>query len=154
MATMLSTETEHSERVYTVLDYYDGPRSGIADFRGKPHFYYQPMEQSTGAGRDSFLLQPISDETFKLAMEDWAIWCRWERAFHSGRTTQDTHPALPQDRARHEELDRVLAAALRVEPGTALRVKARFDARRRGEPGLTSTVEWRVLWMSTAWGRP
>lgn len=27
------------ERFYTVLDYYDGPRKGIADFQGKPHLY-------------------------------------------------------------------------------------------------------------------
>jgi hypothetical protein len=27
------------ERVYTVLDYCDGPRQGIADFQGKAHLY-------------------------------------------------------------------------------------------------------------------
>ena len=27
------------EEVFTVTDYYDGPRQGIANFKGKPHFY-------------------------------------------------------------------------------------------------------------------
>ncbi len=27
------------EQVFTVLDYYDGPRSGIANYNGAPHFY-------------------------------------------------------------------------------------------------------------------
>jgi len=27
------------ERVYTMTDYYDGPRKGIADFEGRPHLY-------------------------------------------------------------------------------------------------------------------
>jgi hypothetical protein len=27
------------EKVYTMTDYYDGPRRGIADFDGRPHFY-------------------------------------------------------------------------------------------------------------------
>jgi hypothetical protein len=26
------------EEVFTVTDYYDGPRKGIANVRGKPHF--------------------------------------------------------------------------------------------------------------------
>ena len=27
------------EHVHTVLDYYDGPRKGVADFDGQPHLY-------------------------------------------------------------------------------------------------------------------
>ena len=27
------------EPVYTVEDYYDGPREGVADFQGKSHVY-------------------------------------------------------------------------------------------------------------------
>jgi hypothetical protein len=27
------------EKVYTVTDFYDGPRGGIANFRGHPHVY-------------------------------------------------------------------------------------------------------------------
>jgi hypothetical protein len=135
------------EAVYSVLDYYDGPRSGIANFQGRPHFYYQPLEQYGGSESNNFLVQPVDEETFRLAMEDWAIWCKWERAFLNGETTEETHPALSEDRARHEELERILSAALRIEPGKALQVKAQFEACRPAEPGLTSTAEWRVLWI-------
>jgi hypothetical protein len=27
------------EEVFTVTDYYDGPRQGIANYLGSPHFY-------------------------------------------------------------------------------------------------------------------
>jgi hypothetical protein len=27
------------ECVFTVTDYYDGPRKGIANYNGRPHFY-------------------------------------------------------------------------------------------------------------------
>ncbi len=27
------------EHVYTVTDYYDGPRGGVAEFNGVPHVY-------------------------------------------------------------------------------------------------------------------
>ncbi len=30
---------ENYEPVYEVVDYYDGPRSGFADYRGKPHWF-------------------------------------------------------------------------------------------------------------------
>jgi hypothetical protein len=32
------------EKVYTVTDYYDDPRGGIADFCGKPHLYRSLFE--------------------------------------------------------------------------------------------------------------
>ena len=46
---------------------------------------------------ETFLLQPIDGQAFSLALEDWAIWRRWETAFHEGKTPHETHPALPED---------------------------------------------------------
>ena len=85
--------TRKYETVHTMTGYYDGPRSGIADYCGKPHIY-ESMFEDAPDGSDAFLLQPIDDQTFRLAMEDWAIWCRWERARHSGQTTLATHPSV------------------------------------------------------------
>jgi hypothetical protein len=135
------------ETVHTVIGYYDGPRSGIADYHGRPHIY-ESLFQDAPDGTDVFLLQPVDDETFRLAMEDWAIWCRWERAFHGRETSQDTHPALPADRVRHEELEQLLSTRLRIEPDRAFRVTGRFVARAPATPGLTSSTEWIVYWMS------
>jgi len=100
------------------------------------------------SGADVFLLQQIDEKTFDLAMEDWAIWCRWERAFHSGQTTQDTHPALPEDRARHQQIEELLSEKLRIDPNRALRMRGRFEVRRAVPQGLTSSAEWIVHWLS------
>ncbi len=135
------------EIVHTMTAYYDGPRSGIANYHGKPHIYESVFEDAED-GTDVFLLQPVDDETFRLAMEDWAIWCRWERAFHGRQTSHATHPALPEDRARHEELERLLSTRLRIEADRALRVRGRFEARTPAEPELTSSAELVVYWMS------
>jgi hypothetical protein len=135
------------ETVHTMTSYLDGPRGGIADYRGSPHIYESLFEDTSGDS-DVFLVQPIDDETFRLAMEDWAIWFKWERAFHSGQTTQTTHPVLPEDRARHEELKALLGPRLRIQPERAFRVRARFGVCRPGKPGLLSTVELTVCWMS------
>ncbi len=99
------------EAVHTVTDYYDSPRRGIADFYGRPHAYQSLWDNFEDDWSDAFLLQPIHDETFRLAMEDWEIWHRWKSAFHSGRTTLETHPALPADRHRHDEVAAVPQAS-------------------------------------------
>jgi hypothetical protein len=78
---------------------------------------------------DSFLLTPIDGETFALALEDWTIWRRWETAFYQGKATQESHPALSEDRSRHDELERLLQKRLMGEPSRALRKKAEFRVR-------------------------
>jgi hypothetical protein len=136
------------EIVHTVTDYYDGPRGGIADYLGKPHLYSSLWDEAAGDWNDSFLLQPVDDETFRLAMEDWAIWCRWKRAFHSGETTLATHPALPDDRARHDELDAILKPRLQVDETQAIRVRGIFEPRTPVQPETTSITELVVVWSS------
>lgn len=100
------------ERVYTMTDYYDGPRGGIASFRGRPHVYESMFADARDAYSDVFELRPVDDETFRLALEDWEMWLRWEDAFARGATSIETHPALPVDRARHDELAPLLASRL------------------------------------------
>lgn len=142
-----SSVTTEPEKVYTVTDFYDGPRCGIADFQGRPHIY-KSLFPDEPAEADVFVLQPIDEETFCLAMEDWAIWCRWERAFHSQRTTHDTHPALPEDRLRHDELEAILAPRLRIQNERAFKAQGSFYARTPTQPGLTCTADLMVCWKS------
>jgi hypothetical protein len=81
------------ERVYTVCDYYDGPRSGIATFSGQPHHYHCEWNESKNDYANTFVLTPIDEDTLALAMEQWSIWREWEAAFHRGGVPQSTRPA-------------------------------------------------------------
>ena len=133
------------DTVHTMTDFWDGPVRGIADFGGTPHLYERQFDQADDDDRaDVYLLTPVDAETFALAMEDWVIWRRLETAFHAGRLTfeqfRQTHPALPEDRPRHEHVGPLLEARLRTDPGRAVRVRGEF--RRRDDP------EWSGL------GRP
>lgn len=136
------------EPVLTMTAYYDGPRSGIAEVDGVPHFY-----ESEWADRDLeadvFMLSPVPADVLELALEDWQIWRRWEDAFHQGRTTTETHPALPADRARHDELLRLLAGRDRVDASHAVRASATFRHRPElNESGLgfhPLEAEWKRL---------
>ena len=96
------------EIVYTLTDWYDGPRRGIANYNDNPHLFESEWQDGEDLNADTFLLMPIDADTFSLALEDWSIWRRWETAFHQGGADRETHPALPEDRRRHEELDRLL----------------------------------------------
>jgi hypothetical protein len=89
------------EPVYTMTHFYDSPRRGITSFGGVPHLYESRFSDMDLGKEDSFLLMPIAIEVFELALEDWAIWCRWEKAFKQGQVSLDTHPALPDDANRH-----------------------------------------------------
>jgi len=117
------------EIVHTVTDYYDGPRAGIADVDGVAHFYQSEWDSERDDYSDTFLLAPIDAETLALALEDWAIWLRWEDAFHRGLADRDSHPALPSDRERHEELKGLLASRLQCDPTTSLRKIGKFQVR-------------------------
>ena len=118
--------------------FYDGPRGGVADFEGRPHAYASLFDESVGYS-DTFLLMPIDDELFRLALEDWAIWLRWESAFRTGETPQETHPALPSDRQRHEELERLIGGRLDPRPELSYRAHAEF---RPKSPGAGLQVRW------------
>lgn len=79
-----------------MTDWYDGPRKGVANFEGKPHYYECPWYAGIDTGSEElpgdYLLTPIDAETYRLALEDWAIWERWEAAFAAGTTTQAYPP--------------------------------------------------------------
>ena len=129
------------ERVFTMTDYYDGPRTGIANFRGIPHLYESKWSDLGDDFEDSFLLTPINQDVFDAALEDWAIWLRWEEAFHRGEAPQESHPALPADRLRHEELEKQLAGQLVTNPASAIEAHGEF------RPAVESTKQfgWREL---------
>src|SRR5688572_30570390 len=130
------------ERVYTVTDYWDGPRAGIADYDGRPHTFDAVFDDEADAWSDVFVLRPIDAETLALALEAWAIWLRWKATFDTGQTTTDTHPPLPADRARHAELEAAIERRLAARPDEAVRARALFRSDERSKETL---VVWAAL---------
>lgn len=105
------------EKIYAVFDYYDGVLTGIADFKGIPHYFARSFNKNQDEYEsDHFFLKPIDEKTLQLAMEDWAIWERW----YTSKSPIDTHPALPKDRERHEEIEKILAERLTIDTETAI----------------------------------
>ena len=114
------------ERVHTMTDYYDGPRKGIADFGGRPHLYESEWDDDADDWASTFKLSPVEPRVLALALEAWGIWRRWETAFHQGRTSRETHPVLPEDKSRSEELHEILERELKIEEHGFVRARGYF----------------------------
>ena len=128
------------ERVYTVNNFWDGPRFGIADVSGRPHIYESPFNESKDDFEDFFVVSPIEPELLALILEDWDIWNRWSEAFDSGAASRETHPALPQDRGRHDEIEKLIGPRFKTDSGNCRKLKAEFRNVRLGWNGME--VEW------------
>ncbi len=141
-----SARQPHFEAVHTVTDYWDGPVEGIADFCGRPHRFQCRYDAEAEEYSKVFELRPLDEETFRLALEDWSIWLRWEAAFRHGEASLDSHPALPADRGRHDELKATLDERLRG-PAAGEVVRAFGHFRRRGAmPGRGVVWDLEVVW--------
>ena len=130
------------EPVYTVNEYFDGPRRGFANFGGRPHAYSCEWDEQADDWSAVYLLAPISGEQLDLVREDWAIWRRWASAHETQNLTpDDKHPALAGDRPRHDELQPLVNEALVVDATQAIRAIPEF----RGtlEPLHDLEVRWR-----------
>ena len=124
--------------------FYDGPREGVADYAGAPHRYESEWNELDDEYGPCFRLTPLDPEVFELALEDWQIWMRWLAAFEAGDTTSETHPALPADRPRQEELQAALASGFASNQARAFRARAEFRWGSGGvRPGDCSKLEVR-----------
>jgi hypothetical protein len=103
------------ETVHTMTDWYDGPRRGVAIVQGQPHLYVSCWTNIDADCDDIFLLSPITEDLFSAALEDWAIWKRWEFAHKNGNASIETHPALPADLERHMEIEKILTQRLVID---------------------------------------
>lgn len=135
------------EKVRLVHDYWDGPRTGIADYEGRPHWFENIFDQDKDDYSDLFWLTPLSDNTLRLAQHQAEIFSRWRLAFAEGQVDLASHPALPEDRETYE----CQAAAIKHEVASSAekRFKARGQLKRLGtppEPGMIS--DFQVKWLA------
>ena len=104
-------------RVLTVWDYYDGPRSGIAEYEGRLHYYESEWDEAKNNYAQTFRLSPVDEETVDLALKQWRIWRQWELAFHRGETEQSTDPALPGQDSTYAQVESEIEARIRSLTG-------------------------------------
>jgi hypothetical protein len=140
-------EKQHKllEEVQFVIHYWDGPREGVADYCGTPHYFRAIFDEKRDEWSDIFILSPLEHDTYHLLMESKQIWQRWQEAYETGATTLDSHPALPEDATRRKELDAIIEPKIAIDPTTAIRLRGSFEADDRAK--LSSNRKWGVYWL-------
>lgn len=138
------------ELVHTVEDYYDGPRTGIADFRGHPHCYRSLYLDSPewNAAEDRFELSPVTAKVRDLAVEQFHLWQRWQAASleHRIDLIGEGPRVLPEDLGRYRELEAALAPHRRAAPELLLLARGIFSNSGDGTVPLAGLrVQWTLI---------
>lgn len=92
------------ERVYTIWGFYDGARTGIADFNGVPHYFACLFNEVADDYSDNFRLYPVGIEFIERAIRTDEIYRVWENKFQSGEVGIETHPGHGEIDAEYDEI--------------------------------------------------
>jgi hypothetical protein len=108
----MSTEQElvadGYERVHVELEWYSGPRKGVADIGGVPHYFYS-WDFDERDAIDKYVVWPASPEALAMERESWVIFAKWNDLYQAGTVGTDTHPGRGGISARYDELKELLA---------------------------------------------
>lgn len=135
------------ERVHVELDWYDGPRGGLADVEGVAHYFQAVHSYSRGEPDDEYFVWPASETTLAMEREAWTIFVDWNARYETGAATTDTHPAIEGANARYDELTALLAPC-RAEPNDARRLVAEWRPSGRAVRYHTDGPDYVVRWRS------
>ena len=130
------------------FDWYDGPRSGVADYDGRPHYFESQWADIDHIDEDWFKLSPISQEVFELELEREHLWDKYAAASAIGILGPEHHPFLPSDRPRGEELIQILEKTLKIDEAQQMLSKAEFapiNEQSRQDIKARMMVKWIML---------
>ncbi len=133
------------EQVLMVWDVNDGPLTGIALYKGAPHYFTREFDESIDEYPDFFELHPISDDFLKLAELNMNIFRKWVSEFHNGYTTLKTHPNYGDKNTEYNRIRRLLDDAIgKLEP-----LENKFFSEFKKSPAHDDLPQWDNL--SATW---
>ncbi|MFG2006038.1 hypothetical protein ACGFNU_43500 [Spirillospora sp. NPDC048911] len=128
-------------RVVVELDWYDGPRAGLAEVDGRAH-YFESRNYVDLVEEAEYYLWPASDDAVTMEREQWAIYVEWNRRYEAGEAGTESHPGNGGVDMRYDELTSLLTPHRRV-PTDARRLGAEW----RFGPGARYQAEGTVTWV-------
>ena len=116
------------ERVYTIDEWCAGPRAGVANFAGVPHFYRSVMPDSDAwaPGEDRFELIPLTPELLEMLLEADSLFRRWHPGPRTGSGGPEAGGGPTEGGARYAELERQIADGLAKRHPIAI-MRGHFD---------------------------
>jgi hypothetical protein len=114
------------ELVYVIVDYWDQPRSGVADYHGEPHWFENIFDEEHDTYSHDYWLTRLTPEESASAKEQSEIFLRWRHAFDRGEVDISSHPALPQDAERYAKLKNQIQTAIESRATERFRVTGKL----------------------------
>lgn len=132
--------------LYLILEFYDRPQRGVADVRGVPHAFHSLCDDDEGEFSDIYMLSPLSNDTFDLCLQTWAIERRW---YNDGRGKGESRisgiPALPNETKQYQEVVAAIENDIRFDPSTAIyATESSFHESVQFYAVPLRTVEWNI----------
>ena len=138
------------EPVLMIWDIYDGVRTGLAEYDGRPHYFKCLWDEPNENYSERFELSPIDATFLNAATQQWKIYREWELKFHTGMVTLETHPGHRGTNQKYDELeDEVNLAIKKLVP-----LKDKFIPKFRALPNQDTLptgvlreleVKWNVI---------
>jgi len=137
------------ETVHIVLDFFDCPRSGVADYQGNPHYFSCDWDEATGDYGHSFSLFPINDQFMEIALAQLEISQQGVLAFSSGIYSANTNVGHRDIDQHYNQLQQLIDAFIKVLPASQIHLNGNFQ-RLQNDTELLQGVKrpFRVLWSS------
>ena len=138
------------EPVYSVWDYYDGILSGVAGYRGSPHYFVRDWSEEEQAESSTCTLIPIAESELVEVVARERSYREWEAKFHRGEVDVDTHPGAEGQSASYLELQRTFKARASL---ASLRLSTPEFSAVPGQAALPKGVMARlqVVWHDEDW---
>ena len=130
------------EEVYTVWEYYDGPRTGIANFKGELHYFECGWDEALDDYSEMYTLRSIDKEILPLVDELDQIWKDWVTRLHKGEVDAITHPGYKNHNPRFGQLSDLLDKKMKTGDPVA-KCRATFQAS-SGQDNLPQGVPRRI----------
>lgn len=134
------------EHVYVENEWYDGPRSGIADVNGKPHRFKSLFDEKDDEYLGTFLVWAIDADELALEQEQWQIFVAWNERNEVGTVGVDSHPGHPGTNRRWDELATLLEHRRQAVPLDAKRARVEVVALDRDQRYARSGPSYHLSW--------
>ena len=137
------------EKVYVELEWYDGPRFGIADISAVPHRFKSLFDEADDEYLGTFIVWPVATETLALEIEQWKIFVEWNSRYERGEASEKSHPGFSGQNPRWDALSELLAQSRSEVPVGAKKALAQLEhLSREGRyenDGPDYTLSWCLL---------
>ncbi|MEO3948050.1 hypothetical protein [Gorillibacterium sp. CAU 1737] len=97
---------EDLQTVHFITDWWDGPKSGFADFAGGIHSFERIFDEGKEEWSSLYRVRPVSDEEYSLQVEAYHLFLEWKKDEHQSRP----HPLLDPENRRFHEIEQALPA--------------------------------------------